>query len=397
MTKISRRDAVKQTLMSCVGLALAGTVPKCGSSPTNPTAPQSCEPAGDDAASDISWTPSVLSPVFYGYADYFVHLPIPVVDPNAQIANPQIPNARPSPTRRIRQQTVLDPNALIRVYYPTLAGSPRCAPFLAANSRYPLVVFIHGDCSAEKFHYTKWARLPSILAKSGFVVAIPDLQPIGHPSNTDSATYARIKDVIDWMHFKWSRRSALMGVDTLGIVGHSWGALHGLQLASTINPKVFVSLSGQTSEFPAGPPRPNVPKLFFWGSGEPTFGLPASYWNALSTPKHQIVFNQGQHWDYVPAPDTACDSTAGPCDNVDNLAADFTALFVSKYMPPPGGFGDPATSIPDDLRPPDVELSVQQEFYTGGHLNSFNGVPRDCGCTMKWETANGSGTRMLPP
>lgn len=392
MQKINRRDALKQTLMAGVGLALAGAGPsKCGRSAPTPTAPPPCEPGGNDPASDISWIPSVLSPVFYGYADYHVHLPIPILG-----TRPQIPNALPSPTPRLNQ-TVLDPNALIRVYYPTLGGSPHCAPFLAADGRYPLVVFIHGDCSAEKFHYTKWARLPAILAKSGFVVAIPDLQPIGHPSVTTSSTYARIKDVIDWMHFRWSRRSSLMGVDTLGIVGHSYGALHGLQLASTINPKVLVSLSGQIGEFSAGPPHPNVPKLFFWGSGEPSFGLPESYWNALSTPKHQIVFNRAQHWDYVPASDTACDSEAGPCDNVDNLAADFTALFVSKYMPPPGGFGDPASSIPDDLTPPQVNLTVQQEFFTGGHLNSFNSVPRECGCTMKWQTANGTGNRVLPP
>ena len=393
MRVLNRREAVKLTLMSCAGFALSGAGPaKCKkSNSTTPAPPPSCEPSGDDPASDLSWVPSVLSPVFYGYADYHVHLPIPVLDPN-----PLISNAKQNPTPHINR-TVLDPNAFIRVYYPSVAGSPRCAPFLAASGRYPLVVFIHGDCSAEKFHYTKWARLPRILAKSGFVVAIPDLQPIGHPSNTNNSTYARIKDVIDWMRLRWSRRSSLVGVDTLGIIGHSFGALHGLQLASTMNPKAFVSLSGQVSEFPSGPPRPNVPKLFCWGSDEPVFALPQSYWDSLNTPKHQIVFNRARHWDYVPAPDTACDTETGPCDNVDNLIADFAALFISKYMPPPGAFGSPASSIPDDLTPPEISLTVQQQFFAGNHLTSFDSVPRDCGCSLKWETANGPGNRTLPP
>ena len=393
MLRINRRDAVKRTLLACAGFALAGAGPaKCKkSSATNPTAPESCEPNGDDPASSTEWVPSVLAPVFYGYADYHVHLPIPVLDPLPPVANVQ-----PLPSPRING-SILDPNALIRVYYPTVGGSPRCAPFLNATARYPLILFLHGDCSREKFHYTKWARLPAILAKSGFVVAVPDLYPIGHPSTFDSATYARARDVIEWMRLKWSRRSSLAGVDTFGIIGHSWGGLHALQLATQINPKAVVTLSSQIGDFTGTPPRPDVPKLFFWGSGEPSHKPPDSYWNLLTTPKHKIMFNRGQHWDYVPAPDTACGTTPGPCDNVDNLAADFAALFMSKYMPPPGGFGDPASSIPDNLTPPEISLTVQQQFFAGSHLKSFDSVPGDCGCTVTWETASGPGTLMLPP
>jgi hypothetical protein len=42
----------------------------------------------------------------------------------------------------------------MRVYYPSLDGSPQCAPFLAGSGHFPLVIFLHGQCpSPESFHY----------------------------------------------------------------------------------------------------------------------------------------------------------------------------------------------------------------------------------------------------
>src|SRR5258706_16141160 len=80
----------------------------------------------------INWAPSFLDPVFYGFKDY--------ADP------------------------------AVRIYYPSLDGSPAGAAMLLMCERFPLVLFIHGDCGGNPF--TQWISLPAQLARSGYVVAV---------------------------------------------------------------------------------------------------------------------------------------------------------------------------------------------------------------------------------
>jgi hypothetical protein len=75
----------------------------------------------------VGWGPSVLTPVFWGYADY----------------NPPELTGAPVATR---------------VYYPSIQGSPECAAFLAGPGRFPLLIFLHGECT-EDLPYAKWLRL----------------------------------------------------------------------------------------------------------------------------------------------------------------------------------------------------------------------------------------------
>jgi hypothetical protein len=77
------------------------------------------------------------------------------------------------------------------------------------------------------------------------------------------------------------------------------------------------------------------------------------------------------------------------------LAADFTAVFISKNMPPEGA--SPFT-IPDDLTVPAIVLTVDQTFYAGAHLTSFQLITSTAGCsaTLEWSTSSGSGVRTLP-
>lgn len=97
-----RRDLLRLIGLGATSLALSACIPTV-------LAPASCEPNSDDPA--IGWGPNVYQPVFYGYADY----------------NPSVG----APTN-------------LRVYYPSLDGSPQCAPFLAGPGRFPLVVLLHG-------------------------------------------------------------------------------------------------------------------------------------------------------------------------------------------------------------------------------------------------------------
>lgn len=358
----SRRDSVRQMLAWGAGASLGGTL-VTGCAPLQP--PPACEPTADDPA--IGWGPSVLAPVFYGHADYAPSVGAPVN---------------------------------MRVYYPSLDGSPECAPFLAGPGHFPLVLFLHGQCT-EDLHYTKWFRLPATLARSGFIVAIPSLAEIGAPWDLASPTYTLINSVIAWMRTSWSHSAFVMEPPTLGIVGHSWGALHGAQLALTLPATAYVSLGAGWSEWPPVPPRPlsmlTMPKLLAWGTFDIFAALSDPAWNALPSPRHRLVFLDGDHWDYVPPSATSCDSSAGPCDLVDDLAADFAAVFLSKYMPPEESGILPGL-IDDNLVPPAVSLSMEQEFFVGGHLTSFGivGSHAGCGVTLDWVTPDGTGSRTLP-
>src|SRR5438093_12573059 len=86
---MDRREAIKHTLIACGGAAV-GVNLLSGCAPNPPPCPVGSDPG-------LSWGPSVLAPVFYGYADY-----------GASVG---------APTN-------------VRVYYPSLDGSPQDAPFL---------------------------------------------------------------------------------------------------------------------------------------------------------------------------------------------------------------------------------------------------------------------------
>jgi hypothetical protein len=368
---VGRRAAIQRTLAWWVGAGLGGSL----LTGCDPEPPPPCEPSSDDPA--IGWGPNVLQPVFYGYADY-----------NPSVGAP----------------------ANLRVYYPSLDGSPPCAPFLGGPGHFPLVLFLHGQCNhngtpaTENFHYTKWSRLPAVLARSGFIVAMPDLGGIGDPWNLTSPTYTLINDVLGWMRSTWSHRSFLMSPPTLGIVGHSYGALHGGQVALTTQATAYMSLGGPWTEWlglsspPAPLPSLTMPKMLVWGTTEFLSSLPDANWNALSGPKHRLVFTDGDHWDYVPPSVTVCDRAAGPCGLVDDLAADFAAMFLSRYMSPEEAPLPRFAIDPDLRRPTNIVLTQEQMFFAGGHLTSFDQVASSPGCSaaLTWSTPDGSGSRSLP-
>src|SRR6266581_4850540 len=94
-------------------------------------------------ACPIGWQPSVLAPVFYGVRE---------VDPEvgAPVAS--------------------------RIFFPSLDGAVFDAPILADCGRYPLIVFVHGQCSEPSHdHYKKWFELPAQLARGGYIVVVPML------------------------------------------------------------------------------------------------------------------------------------------------------------------------------------------------------------------------------
>lgn len=311
----------------------------------------------------LPWIPSVLAPVFYGYQDLEV------------------------PRRGL-------PSTRMRVFYPSLEGSPLDAPMVTCLGRYPLVLFLHGQCSdLSAQDHQRWFRLPAALARSGFVVAVPDLgwQSGQTPWATPSPQVDTARAVIDWMHASFSGRQWLSGTSTLALVGHSFGALLAGRLAGEITSSALVSIGGGWAEWPVTPrlPIPSlpVPSAFMYGTGD-IFADQPSLLGQAPSPTHRVIFAGGEHWDHLDANNTTCSTPNGPCPLVDELTADLTVLYLSRVLRVP--------SIPASLEPPPFSLSAEQMFYAGNHLTSFDALPGSgCNVTIEWSLP-GTGSVTLP-
>lgn len=346
---MSRREVLKQGLIWGLGAAVGGVLL-----------------AGCDCIPEIGWGPDVLRPVFYGHRDY---------------------------------TTADGAPGTLRVFYPSLDGAPDGAPIVECVGKFPLVVFMHGDCS-EVNHHLQWFRLGATLARCGYVVAMPSLANALYPWVEPHPDLTLGVDVLGWMRTGWELRSYVMAEPNTAFVGHSWGGLLAGRLAIDQPSSAYVSLGGVWTEWPGTPaiPLPSLPcpSLFAWGTVD--FAADATgLWGIIPQPKHQLRFEGGDHWDYLPAASTICETSVGPCSLVEGLAADFTAVFISKYMPPEAS-ALASSPIPDDLSVPAITLSGDQIFYAGAHLTSFQLISSTAGCSVsiEWSTPTGAGGRTLP-
>lgn len=321
---------------------------------------------GDDCA--LGWQPSVVAPVFYGFTDLDVDDGLP---------------------------------GRVRVFYPSTDGSPDNAPILAGCGRYPLVVFLHGQCN-EGDHYLVWDLVPAQLARSGYVVAVPELPstpPFGGAANPDIAL---VEQVLIWMRASWAHAGMLMPRPMTAVVGHSWGAMLGAFVAIRLQAQgavsAYASLSGGWLEWPSTPPRPlsslNLAAMFMWGTGSSDIfaaldGAAASLWAEPQGATHKVVFREGEHWDYLREGSTTCGHWWGPCSLVKSLAADFLTTFLSHYMAPEKWTLLSAT-IPHSLLPPPFDLTDEQEAFIGGHLFGLSQIGETAGCSL-------THTWRLPP
>ncbi len=313
---------------------------------------------------EIGWQPSALTPVFYGHRDYT--------------------SADGAP-------------ANLRVFFPSLDGSPQHGAMLEGCGRYPVILFVHGHCQGDPEHYLKWFRLPAQLARSGYVVVVPQITDIGtHPSGGEP-TQRMLADVLTWIRAGWEHRQSLLPAPATGLAGHSFGALHAGILATTTPVAAVASLSGVWIDWPdASGPRPifqvALPRLFTWGTepfSERDAMLPDSMWNSIAKPKHRAVFTDGEHFDYLYDPQLPCRNSKGPCRYVGAATDDLVAMFFSNYLPPELWPNLP-DRIPENLVPPPLELTFEQEFFAGAHLiglKSFNATS-PCAVALTQELPN---------
>ena len=59
-----------------------------------------------------------------------------------------------------------------------LTAPPDTGEILRACGLYPLIVFAHGHCFTDTDEYLKWFEVPAVLARAGYVVAVPRLPEI---------------------------------------------------------------------------------------------------------------------------------------------------------------------------------------------------------------------------
>jgi hypothetical protein len=313
----------------------------------------------------IGWQPDALRPIFYGHKDY-----------SSPIA--------PGP---------------VRIFYPSVDGSPSGAPIQEDCCKYPLIILIHGHCS-ESEHYKKWFLQAAHLARNGFVVAVPEIPSIAsHPSNSPHPGLTRIGEIRQWVLNDWEHHE-LVHPNT-GIAGHSFGALHGARFAQgNSQVKAYASLSGVWEDWPTGPLPVlslNIPTMFIRGNdpfGDMFTGID-HFWGSLQQPKHRVLFEGGYHWDYLLAGASTCESTVGgrgECSSTPILSSELLAMFFERYL----SRGSSVDSrIPPSLIPPALTLTSEQQFFAGGnYLNNLKTT--SCEISITWNTADGSGTENFP-
>jgi hypothetical protein len=317
----------------------------------------------------INWAPSLTAPVFYGYTDYGECSGASCISAVPKLAPGAVP---PWIYDQVRPA--------MRVYYPTLDGTPSGAAILDLCERFPLVLLVHGDCGGNPYY--QWDLMPAQLARCGYVVAVT--QYGGVLSQGQTSDTLKLHQAERWLRTYWEHADRIMAPPNTAVIGHSYGATLAAQLATEMPLKAFASLSGVFGQVLWEPARTmlsriQVPSLFCWNDNDDV-GVNADMshddlWDAVGLPKHGVVFMKGHHGDYLrlnTAPTCPQSSQPGDCYHVPGLATDFVTAFMAKYMPPQYDFAA-FTLVPDNLfvRPQDLPAPPQNGFYAGGFLSSF--------------------------
>jgi len=326
----------------------------------------------------IGWQPAALTPVFYGYSDYASGWTLE-------------PGNAAEVDRGGGGGVVRPPPANMRVFFPTLDGSPQDAAILQGCGPCPLILFAHGDCEGDPDHYLKWYFLPAQLARAGYVVAVPQLPDISTFPPENTAAQDTLLAVLAWMREDWEYSDTLMPGQSTGLAGHSFGGMHAGILATKVDAACVVSLSGTWGQWTSAyGPNPitelQVPQLLTWGTGiTEAFAdaqLPDSLWDEIASPKHRVVFTGGEHFDYLSQFPLPCRTAQGSCSSLGPAAFDLTTMFFGRYLPPYYWQGLPDL-IPVTLEPAlPLTLTLDQQFYAGDYLNGLPAFDGDPQCSV---------------
>lgn len=317
-------------------------------------------PVPPPASCPIAWQPQALAPVFWGVRSLGPADGAPVD---------------------------------LRIFFPSLDGSVESAPLLKGCGRYPLVLFTHGHCIGDADHFRRWFLIPAFLARSGYVVVVPRLAGNAggtSPSVPDHPDLATLDALLDWARTGWEHADVLLPPPHTGVVGHSFGAMLGARFAVGREISAFAGLSGGWHDWFGGAPFPlpllTIPSLLTWGGpGDLFTQLSDAEWEAMARPRHRVVFEEGAHWDYLGTTDIPC-RTPASCPGIQGAAADLVTMFFARYLPPELAT-NLATEVPTSLEPPELNLTVEQEFFAGGFLGGLAGLQANAGCPVTISSA----------
>jgi acetyl esterase/lipase len=304
----------------------------------------------------ITWQPHALAPVFHGRRDY----------------GPRQGGA-PVP---------------LRVFFPSIDVSPPTAAALAGCGRYPAILFAHGSCPGDANHYQRWVQLPAQLARAGYVVVVPQIPDISTTPRPTHPALDAMADILQWLRHRWEHRQVLMPADATGIAGHSFGGVLTALFALTHDVAAYAAVGGDwhgSGLFPIIDIR--QPKLVIWGVDEPFSQLTEQQWDKLSAPKHRAVFENGEHWDYLPSGQSPCHAERGTCPHIPAATTDLLTMFFGRYLPPEL-FPDLPSRIPKNLVPPRLVLSPEQKPFANDYLLGMRALDThaECGVTLTEET-----------
>lgn len=270
----------------------------------------------------------------------------------------------------------------LRIYYPTdddvLVGAP------LPPGPHPLVVFAHGYragaedtglCPRELTRDNcRWTVVLGLLARSGFVVAAPEM--------LFSDPVTRVSAAVEWMRSRWSGRatlhvphvfdpatsltsrhaapgdarvqtgasdpsaaSALIHIPTsvlgaptpLALVGHSWGARACAKLLPSGNVQAYAAIAGtfDDNEAVAALKDAQVPNFLLCGTDDSQqFSYLNGLWPSLTAPKYQAAFKEVKHFDWF-GNDGAirnCDGTPPMRPDSGHIAGELIAGFLTRHL-----------------------------------------------------------------
>jgi pimeloyl-ACP methyl ester carboxylesterase len=316
-------------------------------------------PKNPRSSCPIGWQPCALRPVFWAFKDY---------GPN---------DGAPVP---------------LRMFYPTLEGSPQNAQLLEGCGRYPAALFLHGHCTEGGVNgsvdqYLRWEQLGMVLAKSGYISVMPQILDVGSVTG-DGPPLSMLDQLLIWLRSEWEHHHVLLPAPSTALIGHSYGGILAGRFAAEVGGVAALTTlhSGWQHDAPhlAGLLQTlTIPKLFIMGQEDPMSLLSQPFWNSLPLPSHRADFEQAGHWDYLPSSPTAC-GTRSACSFYPAAAFTILLMFLGRYLRPELAT-DLYDRIPDNLRPPTpLNLTVDQEFYAGGNwLREIDMMAAETECTLQ--------------
>lgn len=315
---------------------------------------------------EVTWVPDVMHPVNSGFKDF----------------RPE--DGAPVP---------------LRVFYPTgdIAPAPgQPAKFLEhCTARWPLVIFLNGEqpcpIPIDLDYFKSWTTQPATLARSGYVVVVPQFFPGPQNDEMNARLFSRF---VDWARNDWEHASFLdPRPGSTAVLAHGLGAMT-LPLIAGMRTDIsaYASLGGQWKDRPGGVASLGAldqPTFFMWDDQDPSENLRAGHvWDSLSVTRYACQYT-GAHFDYTVLP-PGCGLPVG-CRLIRSFSSDLLSLFLGCHLPVAGGM-----RIPLSLAPPDAPLTIPLQVFFGSlRLNGLTqmSASRDCSADLDWKTFLQSGHR----